>query len=161
MNGSELIDAYVAGIGAVEREIDGLTPAQLQAYPIPGTWSCLEIVCHLADTELLFAERMKRVLAEDRPPLMYVDPDRHAAALAFHERDAAEEAALLGLVRRQMARILRAQPPEAWRRIGVHSTDGEKTLEQLVRKCVDHLEHHLGFLRAKRQVLTTVVTKAT
>jgi uncharacterized damage-inducible protein DinB len=155
MNGTELIDAYFAGIDDVERAVAGMTDEQLRARPIAGQWSSLEVICHLADTEALFAERMKRVLAEDRPTLMYVDPDRHAAALAFHHRDAAEEIALLGAVRRQMTRILRAQPPAAWRRVGVHSTDGERTLEQLVRKCVDHLAHHLRFIQAKRAVLRT------
>src|SRR5262249_12888901 len=116
-------------------------------------WSTLEVVCHLADSEALFADRMKRVLAEDRPALVFADPARYVAALAYNERDAQEEVALIGLVRRQMARILRAQPVAAWRRVGVHSKEGERTLDQLLRKAIDHLEHHLRSIGAKRQAL--------
>jgi hypothetical protein len=48
-------------------------------------WSTLEVFCHLADSEALFADRMKRVLAEERPMLPFADPDRYAAALAYQE----------------------------------------------------------------------------
>jgi uncharacterized damage-inducible protein DinB len=153
MGNPDLIDAYLAGIESLRRAVSGLSPVQLRARPVAGMWSILEVVCHLADSEALFADRMKRVLAEDRPALLFADPARYAAALAYHERDASEEVAFIGLVRRQMARILRAQPVEAWRRVGVHSKEGERTLEQLVRKSIDHLEHHLGFIRAKCQAL--------
>lgn len=153
MGGPELIDAYLAGVESVVRAVSGLSPGQLRARPVAGMWSALEVICHLADSEALFADRMKRVLAEDRPALPFADPGCYVTALAYHERDAAEEVAFIGAVRRQMARILQAQPAEAWRRVGIHSKEGERTLEQLVRKAVDHLEHHLEFLRAKRQAL--------
>lgn len=153
MRESELIDAYLRGIDSLNPTVDGLTAEQLKAYPVAGTWSILEVICHIADTEALFAERMKRVLSEDRPALLFADPDRQAEALAYQARNVDEEASLIALIRRQMTRILRAQPVESWQRIGVHNREGAKTLEQLVRKAVDHLEHHLGFIRAKRQAL--------
>lgn len=153
MSGTQLIDAYLAGLDSLQQAVEGLNAEQLRARPVPGMWSTHEVVCHLADSEGMFAERMKRVLSEDRPPLLFFDPDLQAASLAYAERDAAEDVALIGLVRRQMARILRAQPPTAWQRVGVHSVEGEKTLEQLVRKAIDHLEHHLSHVRTKRELL--------
>src|SRR4051794_38534321 len=112
MSSSERIDAYVAGIESIGQLVSGLSPAQLRARPLAGMWSILEVVCHLADSEALFADRMKRVLAEDWPALPFADPGRYVDALAYHERDAVEEVAFIGAVRRQMARILRAQPAE-------------------------------------------------
>jgi uncharacterized damage-inducible protein DinB len=158
---SELINAYLAGVEAMSQAVIGLSPEQFRARPVAGMWSTLELVCHLADSEALFADRIKRVLAEDRPALLFADPERYVAALAYHERDAAEEVAFIGAVRRQIARILRAQPVEAWRRVGIHSKEGERTLEQLVRKAIDHLEHHLEFLRAKRQTLEGIAAPET
>ena len=151
MSTTELIDAYTAGIVTLEQSVAGLTPEQARTKPADGSWSISEIVAHLADTEGLFAERMKRVLVEDRPPLPVADPDGYVRALAYDSRDLAEEVAVIGAVRRQMARVLRKQPTEAWRRVGIHSTDGEKSLEQIATKAVGHLEHHLGFIRAKRE----------
>jgi uncharacterized damage-inducible protein DinB len=153
MNHLEIIDNYVAGIDSLQPAIEGLSPEQLRARPIEGQWSTLEVLCHLADTEAVFAERMKRVIAEDRPPLLAMDPDQYISTLACDKRDAAEEIAVIRTARQQMARILLAQPPEAWQRVGVHNQAGEQTLEQLVRKAVDHLKHHLEFIRAKREAL--------
>lgn len=45
---------------------------------------------------------------------------------------------------------LRALPAEAWKRVGIYSKKGERTLEQLVQKAIDYLAHHLRHLRAKR-----------
>ena len=153
MDGLALIDDYLAGVDALNDAVRGLSPAQLRTYCVPGTWNILEVVCHLADSEALFADRMKRVLAEDQPVLLFADPSCFAAALAYTQRDAEEEVALVAAVRRQIARILRVQPAEAWGRTGLHSRDGEQTLEQLTRKAVMHLKHHLGFVWAKRAAL--------
>lgn len=150
MSEAALIDAYVAGIEELERAVAGLTPEQARAKPADGSWSILEITAHLADTEALFAERMKRVLVEDHPPLPVSDPDAYAKALVYGSHDLQEEVALLAAVRRQMSRVLRELPDDAWRRVGIHSTDGEKSLLQIATKAVWHLEHHLGFVRAKR-----------
>lgn len=153
MTYTELLTAYSADSETLRAAVRDLTPEQFRARPISGQWSTLEVVCHLADSEALFAERMKRVLAEERPPLLYSDPAGQVAALAYHERDLDEELNLIEQLRRQMTRILRAQPAEAWQRVGVHSLEGDRTLEQLVAKAVWHLEHHLGFIEQKRRVL--------
>ena len=46
-----------------------MTQEQLIARPIPGKWSTLEVVCHLADFEIVYADRIKRVIAENEPTL--------------------------------------------------------------------------------------------
>jgi hypothetical protein len=46
-----------------------MSQEQLIARPIPGKWSTLEVVCHLADFEIVFADRIKRVIAENEPAL--------------------------------------------------------------------------------------------
>lgn len=153
MEHSELLQAYRAGIEALNRAVRGLTPEHCRARPVPDQWTIQEIVCHLADSEALFADRMKRVLAEDRPQFQFANPARYVAALCYDKRDVVEEAAFLGAIRQQMVRILEDQPVEAWHRIGIHSKAGEQTLEQLLRKAIDHLQHHLGFLRSKRELL--------
>lgn len=150
---AKLIDAYLAGLGPLQAAVRGLDSDQLRARPLVGMWSTLEVICHIADSDSLFADRMKRVLAEDRPAMAFADPSRYVAALAYQARDAAEEIAYITLLRQQMSRILRAQPADAWQRVGVHSKEGERTLEQLVQKAIDHMSHHLSFLPAKRKAL--------
>jgi len=150
---TDLLDAYLAGADELRRAVQTMTGEQLTASPVGGKWSTLEVLCHLADSETVFADRMKRILAEDRPALPFADPELFAPALAYRRRDAEVEVALIDLTRRQMASILRCVPPEAWSRCGIHSKLGPCTLEQVLAKAVSHLRHHLGFIREKRRAM--------
>src|SRR6266511_4676282 len=98
-----LIDSYLAGVDLLRQAVAGMTREQVVARPVAGKWSTLEVVCHLADSDPILADRMKRVLAEDRPQLLGADEKCFAAALAYHERDLEEELALIAHTRSQMA----------------------------------------------------------
>src|SRR5260370_14883167 len=130
-----------------------MSRAQLLARPVPGKWSTLEVVCHLADFEPILADRMKRVIALDKPTLIGADENRFAANLAYHEREAEEELAIIENTRKQLAHILRKLPAEALRRVSVHNERGPKTLEQLLTSTINHLPHHVKFIHEKRQAL--------
>src|SRR6516164_969377 len=91
----QMTDAYLAALQTLRRAVAGMSREQLTARPVPGKWSTLEVVCHLADFDPIYADRMKRVIAEDRPALLGADQDRFAAALAYHQREAEEELAII------------------------------------------------------------------
>lgn len=150
---AELLRRYEAGPAQLRAAVADLTTDQLLARPIAGTWSTHEVVCHLADSEMLFAERIKRILAEDRPPLLFADPQLFMPALAHATRDVPTEIDLITLVRRQITVILRAAPAESFAREGVNSQSGACTLEQVVAKAISHLEHHVRFIDDKRRAL--------
>lgn len=130
-----------------------MTRDQVLARPVAGKWSTLEVVCHLADFEPIFADRMKRVIALDRPTLLVADENLFAASLAYHERDLEEELRIIETTRSQMGRILSSLPPEAMGRVGVHSERGELTLERLIQTVTNHIPHHLPFIAEKRKAL--------
>ena len=148
-----LIDRYLAGPARLRAAVAGMTAGQLRARPIAGKWSTLEVVCHLADFEPIYADRMKRVLAEDQPRIMSGDPDLFAAKLAYHERDVEEELTLIDVQRRQMARILRTVSAADFQRTGVHSSDGPLSLETLLTRISGHIDSHLPFIADKRRAL--------
>jgi uncharacterized damage-inducible protein DinB len=148
-----LTDAYLAGPAALRAAVRGMSREQLTARPVAGKWSTLEVVCHLADFDPILADRMKRVIAEDRPQLLGADEKRFAAALAYHQRDVEEELALIERTRSQMGRILRTLPEEALQRVGVHNERGELSLERLLTIATNHLPHHVRFIAEKRQAL--------
>jgi uncharacterized damage-inducible protein DinB len=150
---TELINSYVAGPQLLRHAVSGLSHEQLVARPVSGKWSALEVVCHIGDFDPILADRMKRVIAEDRPQLLGADEQRFAAALAYHHRDVEEELTIIERTREQMARILRTLPAEAFRRVGVHNERGELTLEKLVTMATNHIPHHVKFIEEKRKAL--------
>ncbi len=148
-----LIDHYLAGVDMLRQAVAGMTHDQLIARPVAGKWSTLEVICHIADFDPILADRMKRIIALDRPQLIGADENRFAAALAYQDRDLAEELALIGHTRSQFARILRTQPDTVLHRVGVHTERGELTLERMLTITSNHIPHHVKFIKDKRQAL--------
>jgi uncharacterized damage-inducible protein DinB len=156
MDSQAMIDAYLAGIEVLRQAVAGMTPDQLVSRPIAGRWSSLEVVCHLADFEPIYADRMKRVTATERPLLLSAGREAFARSLAYHERDLGEELALIDLTRRQMARILRGLPEDAWDRVGIYRHEGreeERSLRRLLEMITGHIPHHAAFIAEKRRAL--------
>jgi hypothetical protein len=111
------------------------------------------VVLHLADAEMLYADRMKRVLAEHEPALSTAAPDEWASRLAYDHRDLKEELALIELIRRQMSRILLSLQPADFQRLGIHSARGPMTLEEILRRATDHIPNHVRFIEEKRKAM--------
>lgn len=153
MTFASLLDDYQAGPQLLRQAVQGLTSDQVRLRPIPGRWSVLEVVCHVADFEPIYADRIKRVLAEPAAQLISGDPDLFAARLAYHDRDLEEELHIIALTRSQVARILRTATAADFARTGTHSVDGPISLETLLRRVTGHIPHHLPFLQAKRDAL--------
>jgi uncharacterized damage-inducible protein DinB len=150
---AELVDNYVAGPRTLRQAVTGLTKEQLTARPVPGKWSILEVVCHIADFEPVYTERMKRVIALEKPTFLGADENLFAAKLAYHDRDLEEELKIIETTRSQMARILRTLPQSALERVGNHDERGPRTLENLVATITNHIPHHLKFIAEKRKAL--------
>jgi len=144
---------YLAGAAMVRAAIAGLTRDQALARPIAGKWSTLEVVCHIADFEPIMADRMKRIIALDRPSLLGADENKFARALAYQDRDLEEEINVIESTRRQMACILQTLPDHAGDRVGIHNERGPKTLVELVTTATNHITHHVPFLMEKRKML--------
>lgn len=149
----ELVAAYVQGIDDLRSAVVCMTPEQVLARPIPGKWSTLECVGHIADTEIFFTDRIVRTIAMDRPLLMSPDENLYIERLDYQGFNLEEQLDLFGALRRHAVCILRAQPPDAWSRTAVHSESGLLTLRQLVLQAVRHVQHHLPFIAEKRSVL--------
>jgi uncharacterized damage-inducible protein DinB len=148
-----LIEDYIDGPKKLRQAVAGMTREQLLARPIPGKWSTLEVVCHLADFDPILADRMKRVIAEDNPALLGADENKFAAALAYHERDLEEELRIIETTRSQLARILRKLQESALQRVGQHNERGPLTLEKLLSTTIGHVPHHVKFIYEKRLAL--------
>jgi hypothetical protein len=148
-----LVAAYERGIDDLRTAVAGMTAEQVLARPISGKWSTQECVSHVADTEIFFTDRIERTLAADRPLLLSVDERPYPGRLNYQAFDLAEQLALFTALRKHAGRILRLQPPAAWRRTAVHSEAGIVTVRQLVFQAVRHLRHHLPFIAEKRAAL--------
>jgi hypothetical protein len=139
---------------AVRRAIDGVSEAALRQTEAPGKWSIAQILQHLADSEVVWAWRMRLILAHDRPTLTGYDQDLWAERLHYDEADPAEALEQFSVLRRGNLRLLQRAAPEDLRRVGLHSERGEESLEHLRRLYAGHDLLHLRQIeRVRRAVL--------
>ncbi|CAA9414109.1 MAG: hypothetical protein AVDCRST_MAG64-2491 [uncultured Phycisphaerae bacterium] len=148
-----LLELYEDGGRKLTKAVEHLDRNDLTAFPVPNTWSIQQLVVHLADCDLVFSDRIKRVVAEDKPQLLAFDESRWAKNLHYELQSPQDAVELFALNRRVTAAVLKVLPDEAFARTGVHSEKGELKLEQIVRTAVNHLDHHLKFLYDKREKL--------
>jgi hypothetical protein len=147
------IDRYAAGPELLAYAVSGLTAEQAKARPGPGTWSIAEVAAHMADSDLVGADRMKRVIAEESPTLLAYDQDAWIARLDSQQVPVDESVALFAANRRWMTRVLRNCSEADFARGGTHTERGHETLADLVSGYADHLDGHLKYVYAKREKL--------
>jgi hypothetical protein len=151
---SELADQFVAGATSLRKAVAGMTREQLIARPIPGRWSTLEVVCHIADFDPVLVDRMKRIIAlGDVPLLLVADENQYLKALNYHDRDVEEELTLIDATRKSMAKVIRALRLEQLELTGCHNKRGLVTLEKVIQMAINHIPHHIAFVVEKRKAL--------
>ena len=98
--------------------------------PRPGVWSALEYGCHVRDVHVLFAERVRLMLAEDVPTFANWDQDATAVERDYGSQDPAAVAAELVEAARTRGDALRLRhrcharsPGAAVQRRRVHRRD--------------------------------------
>lgn len=151
------MDDFARGIGLLSYATAGLSDDELRGRPGPGDWSTAKVALHLLDSDLVYGDRMKRVIAEENPSLIGFDENRWAAGLFYESQPVGAAATLFDLHRRFMLDVLRRLDAAAFTRVGNHSERGPLTLLQLVEGAAKHLDHHLKFIYQKRERLGRAV----
>src|SRR5688500_1000132 len=109
--GPEFIEHYEAGGEKLALSIRGLTREDLLCLPPAdanvGRWSIQQVVVHCMDSDLVSADRMKRMIAEENPTLIGYDENKFAQHL-FYDEQPAEEAAAVVDAHRKLFEIGRA-----------------------------------------------------
>jgi len=123
----------------------GDLPGELLRWkPQPDRWSISEVLAHLAALEQVYAERVRRIMAEDSPPLAKYDLDGAKAGQEYARGSADENLGHFTRTRRSSLALLAGLPPSAGVRTAIHSELGAITLAHLLNEWANH---DLGHLR--------------
>jgi uncharacterized damage-inducible protein DinB len=141
-------------VSTLAQAVDGLSPSQLRQPERPGKWSIVQILQHLADSEIVWAWRMRLILAQDRPLLTGYDQDRWAERLHYQQTDPVEALALFTVMRRANLRLMAAASPADLKRVGLHAERGEESIEELYPLYAGHDLLHLRQIARVRAVVT-------
>src|SRR5918995_3794248 len=128
---SELMPWITERIRTVDQRI-------LRVPEAPGKWSVIEVLQHLADSDLVFGFRLRMILTEEKPPIQAYDQD--AWARTFKYRDVPLELTLgqLDSLRAANVHVLRQVSPEQLERVGLHSERGPESAGFLLQLMAGH-----------------------
>lgn len=143
-----------ATAGQLASAIRTLGTKRADQRPAPGKWSVREIICHLADCEIVFAYRLRQALAEDHHVIQPFDQDKWAKVYAAYDAPAA--LAVFSSVRRWNIAMIGSLKPEAFAKRLTHPERGEMPYKELVETMAGHDINHLRQI----EVITARVASA-
>ena len=137
------VEVLRATPGAVRRFLDGV-PNEIVGRPeAPGQWSIVEVIQHLADSDLVGGFRLRMVLAHDRPPLAGYDQDLWADRLRYRDADVRQAFEQFTALRAANLRLWERLTPAELARVGLHAERGEESVEHMRRLYAAHDLLHL------------------
>jgi hypothetical protein len=133
--------------------IRGLDDSTLRRPEAAGKWSVIEVIQHLADSDLVFSYRLKMMLTEEKPPLQGYDQDRWAGELRYREVPLELALDQLRSMRTANLHLLRRLSPSQLERVGLHSERGPESAGFLLQLMGGH---DLVHRRQIDRILSTV-----
>ena len=144
--GEDLLRSLERTPRRIEQVVSAWPPEAFERSHAPGKWTARQVLTHLAQTEIVFGNRLRFGLAEDgyviqpfdQDSWMRVEPrvDGHAALAAY-----------LGLRQMNLA-LCRSLTPEQRARTVTHPEHGSVTVEWVMTFFAGHERHHLPQLES-------------
>ena len=130
---------------------------QLRAAERAGKWSMAEGLQHLVDSELVWAWRLRLIVAQDKPTLTGYDQDAWAAELNYASSDPPIALSELRVLRSMNLRLLKSLRPVQLARVGIHTERGEERIDHMIRL---YLGHDLVHRKQLERIRTSTHSKA-
>jgi hypothetical protein len=147
---ANLLERFRRGAELVAVSTTGAAGAMLDFQPAPHQWGVRTIVCHLADTELVLAMRLRQILAEDNPVLPAIDQNLWAERLDYSQRKLSQALDSFRRTRAENYELLKDLPEATFARTGQHTKRGAISLLDLLRIFAEHAEKHVHQIQTVR-----------
>jgi hypothetical protein len=119
---------------------------RVEEVPAPGKWSARQILCHLADCEIVFAYRLRQALTQEHHVIQPFDQERWAN---FYEPcDAYTALNVFTAVRDWNVRLISGMTPDDLLKKLTHPERGEMHVAIVVETMAGHDLNHLAQIEA-------------
>jgi hypothetical protein len=122
----------------LDGRLRGVPEAALRRAEGPDKWSVVQVVQHLADSDLVAGYRIRMVVAEDRPALQGYDQDRWATEFEYDHAPLPAALDQLRALRTANLRLWSRLTPAQLDRIGLHSERGPESAGHILRLMAGH-----------------------
>jgi len=131
----------------LQAEIAGIDDATLRRPEKPGKWSIMQVIQHLADSEVVYRYRMRKILAQPTPEIQGYDQDLWAANLKYNEMDLSEALEIIRVLRVANLKMLRGLNDTQLERYGMHNERGPESIRRILQMIAAHDILHLNQIR--------------
>ena len=128
---------------SLREAVSGLSGEALRSPEADNKWSVLQVVQHLADSELVYGYRMRLIVAEDAPDIPGYDQNAWAANLRYNDVKITDALADFKATRTMNLRWLPGLSESELDRWGMHSERGEESVRHIVKLLAAHDLVHL------------------
>jgi hypothetical protein len=144
LGGRDALAVMGATPGRLRQLVDAIGEGGLTTPRAAGKWSPRDILCHLADCEVVFSFRLRQALAEDNPVVLAFNQEDWAAP--YSNQDAAAALAAFSAMRAWNLSLVNAVPQAARERRLTHPERGEMTFQTVLETMGGHDLNHLAQL---------------
>jgi hypothetical protein len=127
--------------------------AELRSRPAEGEWSVLELLGHMLDAEMVVGVRMRRILAEDEPPLPGFDQDDWVRIQGYNDADPKILLDALEGLRPLTVALYRGASETDRQRVGLHAERGPESFETVYRMLAGHDRFHVDQMKATLEAI--------
>lgn len=120
-----------------------LPEEELNKTYAPGKWSIRQILNHLADTEIVLNERIRRAIAEEHPFVIVFDQDRWNEYLDYNTYPLALSKNVFSSIRDSIIFLAEKHYAGSENISFFHTAAGMRTLQQEFDKVAQHNFSHL------------------
>jgi hypothetical protein len=117
----------------LEARLRGIAEPVLRHPEAPGKWSVVQVIQHLADSDLVAGYRTRIILTQDQPLLPGYDQDRWATEFRYEHTPLALALDQLRGLRAANLHLWKQLTPRQLERVGVHAERGPESAGHLIR----------------------------
>ena len=148
---ADLLERFRRGPELLAVVLTGVFGEEEDFVPAPGKWSIRQIIAHVADTEVVCAQRLRQIIAEDHPTLIGFDQEAWSRNLDYARRKPKQSLESFRRMRAENYELLKGLPEAAYARSGNHNERGPVTLRAQVEILAQHAENHARQMQAVRE----------
>jgi hypothetical protein len=125
-------------VGWLATRTAGLDDATVRRPEARGKWSVIEVVQHLADTELAYGYRIRMILTHEQWPMELFDREGWARELHYADGSLAGALDQLRALRAANLRLYRSLSATQLARVGMHAERGPESVATCIRLLAGH-----------------------
>lgn len=137
------VDVIESTISRLEALSLALEKKGLQKKTLADKWTGAEILAHLAEAEIVWAYRFRKVLGASGEAMEAYDQNSWVKNSGYLQSDPHLALSLFQIIRKANVCWLKSLTPEQLERFGIHSERGKESIAQMVRMMAGHDINHL------------------